>query len=63
MPEVLAYFIAWTCCGTWLHGDQRRSVVGKNRLLEPYADPNPALEAYSKSVLRDTPMVLNHEMR
>ncbi len=26
MSTPLAYFITFTCCGTWLHGDERGSV-------------------------------------
>ena len=26
MPPPLAYFLTWTCYGTWLHGDERGSV-------------------------------------
>ena len=31
MPPPLAYFLTWTCYGTWLHGDERGSVDREHR--------------------------------
>jgi REP element-mobilizing transposase RayT len=39
-PDVsypVAYFITWTCYGTWLHGDERGSV---DRLQRAYGSPS-----------------------
>jgi hypothetical protein len=42
MPPPLAYFLTWTCYGTWLHGDGRGSVEDEHNLPgEPYIAPGP----------------------
>ena len=63
MSEVLAYFITWTCYGTWLPGDDRGSVFGKSRSPEPYETPNRGLHLHSRKLLEGEPLILNREMR
>lgn len=44
MSEPRAYFITFTCHGTWLHGDERGSVDKEhNQPSQPFLPPNPGL--------------------
>ncbi len=41
MPLPLAYFLTWTCHGTWLHGDARGSVdATHNARFTPFLAPD-----------------------
>lgn len=39
MHKPLAYFLTFTTYGTWLHGDERKSIVVKNGIPRPI-EPN-----------------------
>ena len=56
MSEPLAYFLTWTCYGTWLHGDARGSVdVDHNTPGTPYLDPHPGrIEIETRRLRRPT---------
>ena len=53
MSDSLAYFITFSCYGAWLHGDQRGSVDRQhNHFGEEFLVPNPALQAYRRSLMK-----------
>lgn len=53
MPGPLAYFITFTCYGTWLHGDDRGSAgrTAGNVPGEPYLPADPELREFERSEL------------
>jgi hypothetical protein len=59
MGDPLAYFLTWTCYGTWLPGDERGWVQKPGR----FQPPNPRLEAIARSLLKEDPCELNTEQR
>jgi REP element-mobilizing transposase RayT len=65
MPnEPLAYFITFTCYGTWLHGDARGSVDAQHNALDtPFLAPDQALLKDRRQALKDTPYYLNSPRR
>lgn len=64
MPPPLAYFLTWTCKGTWLHGDERRSVdKAHNKPGEPRIDPNMERETLARIHLDKIPFELSGEAR
>jgi REP element-mobilizing transposase RayT len=64
MPGSLAYFLTWTTYGTWLHGDERRSVDDMhNQYGRELARPISRRQSTSISRLRDSPLLLTHEAR
>jgi REP element-mobilizing transposase RayT len=64
MPGPLAYFLTWTTYGTWLHGDDRRSVDGMhNHYGGALARQNSHRLSKNASRLSDHPLVLTHEAR
>ena len=59
-----AYFITWTCYGTWLHGDERSSVDGRQTRGDArLVIPNPTLEQWERNQLKSDPISLNAEAR
>ena len=63
MPP-LAYFLTWTCYGTWLHGDDRGSVEDPhNRYARPYLAPNPGWSTAESRLLKSPPVTLDTAMR
>lgn len=51
MSGPLAYFLTWTCHGTWLHGDSRGSVDREhNQRGTPPLAPNAAREDFERSL-------------
>jgi hypothetical protein len=59
MPA-LAYFITWTCYGTWLHGDKRGSVDDShNRYGMPYLPENSARKDRVLHELAESPWVMS----
>jgi REP element-mobilizing transposase RayT len=43
-PDPLAYFLTWTCYGTWLHRDERNSVDWQHHIPgEPFLAPDATL--------------------
>ncbi len=64
MPSPLAYFLTWTCYGTWLHGDNRGSVDDThNAYKSPLIAPSTSRLATAQHKLRDTPFLLTDQSR
>ena len=64
MPAPLAYFLTWTCYGTWLHGDDRHSVDDNhNQPGTPHLRPNHARVALDRALMRHPPFVLSDHAR
>jgi REP element-mobilizing transposase RayT len=64
MSTPLAYFITFTCHGTWLHGDPRGSVDREhNTLGTPVLSPDPARQAHEQGQLAEPPYLLDRPRR
>jgi REP element-mobilizing transposase RayT len=64
MSQPLAYFITFTCYGTWLHGDKRGSVDRYyNAPGTPFLASNPALEAHKRDLMREPAYLLDQARR
>ena len=64
MGEPIAYFLTWTCHGTWLHGDGRGSVDGwHNRLGTPVYPADAARERIERSMMSGQVVRLDAEAR
>jgi REP element-mobilizing transposase RayT len=64
MIEPLAYFLTWTCYGSWLHGDERGSVDRhRNQVGSPTCDRNIAWSDWSRSRMKCEPVTLSPEAR
>jgi REP element-mobilizing transposase RayT len=64
MGSPIAYFLTWTCYGTWLHGDSRGSVdVLHNQPATPYLPADPAREGRELELLVRGPDVLTDPER
>jgi REP element-mobilizing transposase RayT len=64
MGRPLAYFLTWTCHGTWLHGDERGSVdMGHNQYGTPILGPDSAREDRAGFMAAVEPRVLSDEER
>jgi REP element-mobilizing transposase RayT len=60
----LAYFITFTCYGTWLHGGKMASVDNQHNIPETeFLAVNPNREASAKKRLVDTPYLLGSTQR
>ena len=60
----LAYLITFRCYGTWLHGDERRSMNRKQNVYgTPRIEPQPQLEQAEVKQLKHPPMTLNSRQR
>jgi REP element-mobilizing transposase RayT len=60
----LAYLITFRCYGTWLHGDERRSVDRHNRRYgAPLIKPNSTWRSYNQQTLKGNPVHLNIRQR
>jgi len=60
----LAYLITFRCYGTWLHGDQRRSMNRKQNVYgTPRIEPRPRLEEAEAKQLKHPPVTLNARQR
>ena len=57
----LAYLITFRTYGTWLHGDDRRSVDlrGQNGFNSPFVEPNARLVGLMKANMPEEPISLN----
>jgi putative DNA methylase len=59
-----AYFLTWTCYGTWLHGDERASVDREHNIPgEPYLDPNDSRQACEHEQMDQPPYGLDASRR
>ena len=64
MSEPIAYFLTWTCYGTWVHGDERGSVDAEhNAPGSPFLAPNPRRRSARKRQVRFSPCRLGREAR
>jgi REP element-mobilizing transposase RayT len=60
----LAYFITWSCRGTWLHGDARGSVDREhNTFGSPFIEPDVRRRAAESGLLNDPPLTLDPTRR
>ncbi len=60
----LAYLITFRCYGTWLHGDERRSMNRKQNVYgTPRIAPKPGLERTERGHLQHEPVTLNAKQR
>jgi len=64
MGTPLAYFITFTCYGTWLHGDERGSVDDEHNVPgTPVLPPDPERRARESDDLAETPYHLDPTRR
>src|SRR5438128_11461758 len=64
MSSPLAYFITFTCYGTWLHGDQPGSVDrGHHTPGTPVLTPDPGRQARAQEQLSEPPYLLDPARR
>ena len=64
MADPLAYFITWTCYGTWLHGDERGSVdLDHNIPGEPLVPTSASRLQREVQLLQAAPVRLNDSAR
>jgi len=65
MPdEPLAYFISFTCYGTWLHGDERGSVdCTQNAYGSDFLPSDNEAQAQIRSAMKDPPYLLDEAHR
>ncbi|MEX0782126.1 MAG: transposase [Dehalococcoidia bacterium] len=61
--DLPAYFITFTCYGTWLHGDQRGSTLKRSKRLNYALSPNSQRQRFNRDSLRHAPVTLNAAMR
>ncbi len=58
----LAYFITYTTYGTWLHGDQRGSIIIKNSIARKL-DKHTRLYSHEHQQLKNAPVILDPAKR
>ena len=64
MGAPLAYFLTWTCYGTWLHGDDRGAVDDEhNAFGDLFLPANPRRLAAQRCKLAHPPVTLNTNCR
>jgi len=64
MSPLLAYFLTWTCYGTWLPGDSRGWVSKRRGPLEPIIRrPDPEREAAARRRMPEPPALLSSAAR
>ena len=65
MPgEPLAYFLTWTCYGTWLHGDERWSTnESRNIFRGPSVAPHIGMERAARARMKGEIVLLTPTMR
>ncbi len=64
MDYPIAYLITFTTYGTWLHGDERRSVDKEhNQYCSAFIAPVPGLNRKEKSALKNPPFTLGQSQR
>ena len=63
-PDPLAYFITFSCYGTWLHGDARGSQdLSHNEYGQPNIEPNPVRERWERDQMAHEPFSLDRARR
>ena len=64
MAAPLAYFLTWTCYGTWLHGDERGSVDRQHNVPgTAYLPPQPRRRQIESQRLTQAPVTLGPPAR
>src|SRR6476620_8328800 len=64
MDDVLAYFITFTCFGTWLHGDERGSVNDDHNMFgTPFLPQSTFGTQAIRAEMTDQPYSLNESRR
>ncbi|MBI4578606.1 MAG: transposase [Planctomycetes bacterium] len=64
MSEPLAYFLTWTCHGTWLHGDERGSVDDEHSGWgQPLLDLDEPRAGQERSQMSGQPVTLDERQR
>ncbi len=64
MEKALAYFITFTCYGTWLHGDKRGAADRTHNCFgDPFLAADAALHAERRAAMRDPPYRLDEARR
>jgi len=64
MAYALAYFLTWTCRGSWLAGDPRGSVDSEhNEFGAPCLDPDPGRMRHEQYKIKSPPVKLDPAMR
>jgi len=64
VPAPLAYFLTWTCYGSWLHGDERGSVDREHNVAgTPYLPPDPSRRQSDTQRLKHPPVTLSDAAR
>ena len=61
--DALAYFITFTCYGTWLHGDERGSKHRRGRDDVVEIEPNSARRQSASERMRSSPVTLDRARR
>lgn len=60
----MAYFITFTCYGTWLHGEEKLSVFGnQNHFGSNYWQPNPQHKQSAIGRMKQPPYLLDQSRR
>lgn len=64
MSPPLAFFLTWTCYGSWLHGDARGSVDKiQNHVATPYRERSVLAERAALGRMQSPEVVLSIDMR
>ena len=64
MSDPVGYFITWTCYGSWVHGDDRRSVDAEHHTFgTAYAPADRSRSDAARRRMRHAPVVLNEAAR
>lgn len=64
MATVLAYFLTFTCYGTWKHGDERGSVDKEhNKFGQEYCKPSLTRERVHSNKLQHEPVLIDAALR
>lgn len=62
--EPLAYFLTWTCYGTWLHGDRRGSVDSEHNVVDtPFVEEDSRRRQEERGRLHQGAVLLKDEKR
>ena len=64
VSDAIAYFLTWTCYGTWLHGDDRGSIdFEHNTYDDPYLERDDRRRGWETALLANPPVVLDVAQR
>jgi REP element-mobilizing transposase RayT len=63
LNDVLAYFMTFSTYGTWLHGDERGSMLRRRSNHANLVPPNPQRRAFNERMLGGAPVTLHDAMR